>query len=326
MENLYKKYGRNNICNYAAKIGDLKLLQWAIKKKKCQWTTKTTKMAVKNGHLRLLRWALKQDFLHDYDDIFTHGIIFHACVNGQLNILKWALDHEFEWDNYYIETASSHGHLNILIWFLSNGYIDSHDQVNIVESAIKQNHVHILEWAIQSNFIWPYDACPVAAFHGHLRALQLARSVQRQWLNTCEAAAACGNLDVLKWARSQGCPWDYTTCLAAARNGHLHVLIWARAEGCRWKKSVFQGALDHYNHHINKWMLQNGYRCDKNEKMEMKQSRFYFHHYNDLQWLSDNYKYASYFTDLKDLLSTIHDSLDQCIYVPDLCDVIKNYI
>jgi len=29
---------------------------------------------------------------------------------------------------------------------------------------------------------------------------------------------------VLKWAREDGCPWDYTTYTCAAEGGHLEVL------------------------------------------------------------------------------------------------------
>ena len=40
-----------------------------------------------------------------------------------------------------------------------------------------------------------------------------------------------GHLEVLKYARENGCPWDETTCAAAAKNGHLETLKWARENG-----------------------------------------------------------------------------------------------
>ena len=36
-------------------------------------------------------------------------------------------------------------------------------------------------------------------------------------LLTCAKAAASGNLEVLKWARSSGCAWDESTCVEAAK-------------------------------------------------------------------------------------------------------------
>ena len=40
----------------------------------------------------------------------------------------------------------------------------------------------------------------------------------------CRIAAENGWLDLLKWARQNGCNWDSNTCSNAAFNGHLEVL------------------------------------------------------------------------------------------------------
>ena len=37
-------------------------------------------------------------------------------------------------------------------------------------------------------------------------------------------AAENGHLEVLKWARANGCPWNEETCRAAASSGHLEML------------------------------------------------------------------------------------------------------
>ena len=45
-------------------------------------------------------------------------------------------------------------------------------------------------------------------------------------------AAGGGHLEVLKWGRENGCPWDKDTCACAAIGGHLEVLKWLRENGC----------------------------------------------------------------------------------------------
>ena len=45
-------------------------------------------------------------------------------------------------------------------------------------------------------------------------------------------AAEGGHLEVLQWARANGCPWDEWTCHNAAAGGHLEVLRWAHANEC----------------------------------------------------------------------------------------------
>ena len=54
----------------------------------------------------------------------------------------------------------------------------------------------------------------------------------------CYEIAMEGSLEVLKWARSEGCPWDSYTCYWAAQNGHLEVLKWAESEGCPWTRET----------------------------------------------------------------------------------------
>ena len=41
-----------------------------------------------------------------------------------------------------------------------------------------------------------------------------------------------GHLEILQWARQNGCLWDRRVCYYAAKNGHFNVLIWAKENGC----------------------------------------------------------------------------------------------
>ena len=70
-----------------------------------------------------------------------------------------------------------------------------------------------------------------AAVLGWLQLLRWFHASGRHIGDVCTYAAACGHLEVLQWARANGCPWDEKTCSSAARGGHLEVLEWARANG-----------------------------------------------------------------------------------------------
>ena len=48
----------------------------------------------------------------------------------------------------------------------------------------------------------------------------------------CSRMARNGKLELLKFLRVQGCPWDRSTCSEAAKNGHLECLKYARENGC----------------------------------------------------------------------------------------------
>lgn len=55
-------------------------------------------------------------------------------------------------------------------------------------------------------------------------------------------AAGCGQLDMLRWLRGQGCEWNELTCTAAAWEGHLEVLRYAREHGCPWDELTCSSA------------------------------------------------------------------------------------
>jgi hypothetical protein len=70
-----------------------------------------------------------------------------------------------------------------------------------------------------------------------LEMLQWARANGCPWdEGTCAAFARGGNLEMLQWARANGCPWDEGTCAAAARGGHLEVLKYAGQTDARGMK------------------------------------------------------------------------------------------
>ena len=100
---------------------------------------------------------------------------------------------------------------------------------------------------------------PLAAKLGCLTALK--NLLQRGHLRTCvvcKCAAQGGQLEVLKWARKNGCSWDEDTCANAAEGGHLEVLKWARENGCPWNWRLCARAVVEGGHlDAQKWMRAN---------------------------------------------------------------------
>ena len=73
-----------------------------------------------------------------------------------------------------------------------------------------------------------------------------------------------GHLEVVKWLRANGCPWDAYTCTFAAEGGHLEVLKWARANGCEWHKVTCSSAAAGGHLDVLKWARDNGCPWDEN--------------------------------------------------------------
>ena len=58
----------------------------------------------------------------------------------------------------------------------------------------------------------------------------IARLRERRVPSACRLA----NLELVRWLRAHGCPWDSLTCHDAVRFSHVQVLRWSRENGCPW--------------------------------------------------------------------------------------------
>ena len=76
--------------------------------------------------------------------------------------------------------------------------------------------------------------------------------------STCANAAMNGHLEVLQWARANGCPWDVYTCAYAAINGRLEVLQWARSNGCPWDYNTIIHATWQGHDSVVEWAKSHG--------------------------------------------------------------------
>ena len=90
----------------------------------------------------------------------------------------------------------------------------------------------------------------------------LQRMHRRGSLNkslVCKCAATYGQLDVLKWARANGCPLDADTCSRAAAEGeHLEVLKWLHANGAPWNEITCAWAAKYGHLEVLQWAHTNG--------------------------------------------------------------------
>jgi hypothetical protein len=105
--------------------------------------------------------------------------------------------------------------------------------------AACNGHLAVLKWARANEEPWDILTGAHAALNGHLDGLQWARAPWDIW--TCAKAAEGGHrhLDVLKWARENGAPWDENTCINAVRNKHNKLLLWAKNNGAPLDNWIF---------------------------------------------------------------------------------------
>ncbi|PNH02550.1 hypothetical protein TSOC_011459, partial [Tetrabaena socialis] len=59
-----------------------------------------------------------------------------------------------------------------------------------------------------------------------------------QSIDALVEAASAGQLEVCRWLRQQGCPWDEDVLRKAAVGGHREVCEWLLVSGCPWSEEV----------------------------------------------------------------------------------------
>lgn len=63
------------------------------------------------------------------------------------------------------------------------------------------------------------DVCQCGSLYSTGCARIFAQEGDRE--RVCEVAARAGKLEVLQWARTEGCPWEGRICTEAARGEYL---------------------------------------------------------------------------------------------------------
>jgi len=135
-----------------------------------------------------------------------------------------------------------------------------------LDPQVLARRVALLRWAVEQgcDIVDDVEVLTAAIFDGRLRVLQWGVQ-SRCWVlppRLCLWATMGGYLEMLQWARAQGCPWDEWTCIQAAKRGHLEVLQWARGAGCPWHQSacVFAALLGRLE--VLRWAREQGFQCD----------------------------------------------------------------
>lgn len=144
--------------------------------------------------------------------------------------------------------------------FLSNKqkglFFISFDAIIDASNAIEAGNIRFLELLQPDPHTY---LTKFAARHGQLEVLKWLRSRGYPWnSHVCDEAAANDHLELLKWARDRECPWNANTCISAAQNGRLEILKWLHEQKCPWGESTCtKAALGGYLETL-KWLKEQG--------------------------------------------------------------------
>ena len=182
---------------------------------------------------------------------------------------------------------------------------------NYILSCVCREFYHIIKRLRTSN---KKMKTPTYISLHNLSMLKWCRSQGCPWhKDTCVRSAARGNLELLRFVRTQNppAPWTDDVLSEAARNGQLEILQWAHANNYPWDSSVCAGAAEFGYLDILQWLRNNG--CPWNPETCFKAASG--GHLNVLKWAHDNgcpwNKYTSMGAIIghcPDILKWLHDN------------------
>jgi len=139
--------------------------------------------------------------------MYRSDLCAFAAKEGEIEVLEWLVKEGCPLFDTAREAAIEANHLKVLKWLITHGCPGT---IKIDYSlAVRYSRHEIFKWLVEQKFRWD-EGLPISA-------------------------ALIGNLDVLKWLREEGCPWDdERVVLTAVKHSQFEVLRWATQIGCSW--------------------------------------------------------------------------------------------
>lgn len=244
----------------AALSGNLEMVKWAVQEQEIDWTRFSTIRAAQKGHLHILKW------LEDFGfELSRYELAQHAVYHEHANILEWCAEVN-PYTSHVIQNAAYGGKLDLLkkIQELNPSlFADSWDM--LLFNATKKGHLDIVQWVSDK---MPLNSAVIgwATRSGQLNVLKWAREKGFPWEpRSCWKAVASGNLELLQWSLLNGCSWKEESSLinAAASSGNLEMVKWIRAQGIDWTDTTLVNAVASGNAELFDWLLENGCPASK---------------------------------------------------------------
>ena len=132
-----------------------------------------------------------------------------------MEVARWAKERGCPWDEETCAYAAEGGHLEMLQWLRANGCSVGRVDLRLCRGG---GHLEVLQWARANGAPWDEDTCTAAARTATWRCSSgRERTDVRGDEGLAAVAASGGHLEVLQWARANGC--SVGQCDLRARRG-----------------------------------------------------------------------------------------------------------
>lgn len=188
---------------------DLNLLDWGLENGLNSSATIMT--AIQTGNLEVLHWLKEKKIFTFQKSPYPHAIVQSENAIDVLNLL---IEFDVEVKSIQqdvIASAMEKENLcrSLLEWIDQHGHIDAN---NLLYLACTYGNIEAMKFALEKKGKWGRGG------FGNVKALKFAlRNGYKLKKQTCFNSIELGDLDVIIFARENGCPWAVNKCLKEAR-------------------------------------------------------------------------------------------------------------
>ncbi|GFH53190.1 hypothetical protein CTEN210_09666 [Chaetoceros tenuissimus] len=210
-------------------------------------------------------------------DKFQKELFRIAARNGRQDILEMAIQISGEDVNGLINTKdvmeiSKKGDLDMLLFLKEKGLDISIHRYHIVKRAALHGHLDILRCLHQMKEKIPsYELFRYAAEGGHLNIIKwgIHAGYACNKASCINNAVTSGNLELVKWFRSQSTPWDTNTNYFGVESGNMELLQYLLDNGCVFESDAYeciaQEDKERKQLEVYKWLHQNNVPWDEED-------------------------------------------------------------
>lgn len=250
----------SNAMDWAAKNGNLEMIQWLHTYRRAPLSTFAMDWAAELGHLEVVKWLTLYRSAP-----CTGDAMYGAAINGHYDTVKWLYFNRTEAisDNV-IDDAARAGRLDIIKLLCSeSSKVKTKVKISnfAMHCAAGGGHLSTVKWLHENRQEGcTRDTVDIAAQNGHLATVDFLLTNRKEWC-TVEAmhnAAAAGHFDIVKCLTKHKVPCTTEAMDLAAQYGHFEIVVWLhhnRKEGCT--KYAMDCALINGHLEIAKWLYAN---------------------------------------------------------------------
>ncbi|PNH06642.1 Ankyrin repeat domain-containing protein [Tetrabaena socialis] len=162
-----------------------------------------------------------------------------ATESDALPRLQWLRQRSYPINMHAAANAAEAGDMEALQYVLGQGAEKDPLGIDVMQYAAKGGHVAVMEMLDtmhERGAPMGKETVRTAAAAGHLPAVawlvETLGADRALTTGVFAAAAQAGSMELLRWLRARGCPWDATVFAAGAEGGSEEQLKWLVDRGC----------------------------------------------------------------------------------------------